>query len=233
MAMIQFVQNYDDLSTDRGFQFKFHCDKCGNGFMSHFQPSTLGTAGSLLRAAGDLFGGWASSAGNSAYEMQRAVGGKAHDEALMKAVAEGKEHFHQCSRCGRWVCPEVCWNANAGQCEDCAPDFQEEMASSHAHAKAEAARQQLYERAQQTDYASNIDMGVDAHVRAPSPAAQQKAAAATNCSSCGAEVGKAKFCPECGAPTKPQKLTCPGCGHQPEGSPKFCPECGMKLPLIS
>src|SRR5437764_3503327 len=130
IAMIQFVQNYDDLSTDRGFQFKFHCDKCGNGFMSHFQPSTLGTAGSLLRAAGDLFGGWASSAGNSAYEMQRAVGGKAHDEALMKAVAEGKEHFHQCSRCGRWVCPEVCWNANAGQCEDCAPDFQEEMATS-------------------------------------------------------------------------------------------------------
>jgi len=29
MALIQFVQNYQDLSTDRGFQFKFHCDKCG------------------------------------------------------------------------------------------------------------------------------------------------------------------------------------------------------------
>ncbi len=233
MAMIQFVHNYDDLSTDKGFQFKFYCDKCGNGFMSRFQPSTLGTAGSLLRAAGDLFGGWASSAGNSAYEMQRAVGGKAHDEALQKAVQEGKEHFHQCSRCGRWVCPEVCWNASAGQCEDCAPDFQEELASSHAHAKAEAARQQLYERAQQTDYASKIDMSADAHVRAPSPAAQAAAATAANCSSCGAEVGKAKFCPECGTPTRPQKLTCPGCGHQPEGSPKFCPECGMKLPLIS
>jgi hypothetical protein len=231
--MIQFVHNYDDLSTDRGFQFKFYCDKCGNGFMSRFQPSTLGTAGSLLRAAGDIFGGWASSAGNSAYEMQRAVGGKAHDEALQKAVQEGKEHFHQCSRCGRWVCPEVCWNASAGQCEECAPDFQEELASSHAHAKADAARQQLYERAQQTDYASKIDMGAEAQVRAPSRADQQRAAAAANCSSCGAEVGKAKFCPECGTPTRPQKLTCPGCGHQPEGSPKFCPECGVKLPLIS
>ena len=51
MPMIQFVNNYDDLSTDRGFQFKFHCDKCGNGFMSRFQMSTIGTAGSLLRAA--------------------------------------------------------------------------------------------------------------------------------------------------------------------------------------
>ena len=122
MAMIQFVKNYEDLSTDKGFQFKFYCDKCGNGFMSRFQPSVTGTAGSLLRAAGGLFGGWASSAGDSAYEVQRAVGGKAHDAALQKAVEEGKEHFHQCSRCGRWVCPEVCWNASAGQCEECAPD---------------------------------------------------------------------------------------------------------------
>ena len=233
MALIQFVRNYEDLSTDRGYQFKFYCDKCGNGFMTRFQASAAGTAGSLLRAAGDLFGGWMGSAGNSAYEVQRMVGGKAHDNALQTAVEEGKEHFHQCSRCGRWVCPEVCWNANAGQCEECAPDYQEELASSHAHAKAEAARSQLYEKALQTDYASKIDMSADAHVKAPAPPAQAASSAAPACTSCGADVGKAKFCPECGTPTKPAKLTCVGCGHQPEGSPKFCPECGAKMPLIS
>jgi hypothetical protein len=32
-SLIQFVANYDDLSTDKGFQFKFHCDKCRNGYM--------------------------------------------------------------------------------------------------------------------------------------------------------------------------------------------------------
>src|ERR687884_352455 len=192
MALIQFVKNYEDLSTDRGFQFKFYCDKCGNGYLSRFQPSTLGTAGSLLRAAGNIFGGWASSAGDSAYEMQRAVGGKAHDSALQKAVEEGKQHFHQCSRCGRWVCPEVCWNAAAGQCEGCAPDFKEEMASAHAQAKADAARQQLYDKAQQTDYVSGVDMSADSALRAPTHAEQQKASAAPTCASCGAEVGKAK-----------------------------------------
>ena len=233
MAMIQFVSNYDDLSTDKGYQFKFHCDKCGNGFMSRYQPSVTGTAGSLLRAAGSLFGGWASSAGDSAYEVQRAVGGKAHDEALLKAVAEGKEHFHQCSRCGRWVCPEVCWNASAGQCEECAPDYQEEVASAHAQAKAEATRQQLYEKAQQTDYVSNLDMSAGSVAKAPAaPARQSPAAASANCSSCGAGVGKAKFCPECGTPTKPAPLTCSGCGHQPESPTRFCPECGAKMPLI-
>jgi Double zinc ribbon len=233
MAMIQFVSNYEDLSTDRGYQFKFHCDKCGNGFMSRFQPSVTGTAGSLLRAAGSLFGGWASSAGDSAYEVQRAVGGKAHDEALLKAVAEGKEHFHQCSRCGRWVCPEVCWNASAGQCEECAPDYQEELSSAHAQAKAQATRQQLYEKAQQTDYVSQIDMSAGSVAKAPAPAAPQTSSAApANCSSCGAAVGKAKFCPECGTPTKPAPLVCAGCGHQPENPTKFCPECGAKMPLI-
>jgi len=66
MSMIRFTANHEDLSTDRGYQFKFLCDKCGNGYMSRFQPSLTGTAGGLLRAAGDIFGGILSSAGNSA-----------------------------------------------------------------------------------------------------------------------------------------------------------------------
>jgi membrane protease subunit (stomatin/prohibitin family) len=232
MALVQFVSNYEDLSTDRGYQFKFHCDKCGNGYMSRFQASAIGTAGSLLRAAGDLFGGWVGTAGNSAYDIQRSVGGKAHDDALAKAVEEGKQHFHQCSRCGKWVCPEVCWNANAGQCEECAPDYQEELASSHAQAKADATREQLHERARQTDYTSKIDMGADAHVKAPARASASRTTQTLACHSCGVDVGKAKFCPECGTPATRPRPACQGCGHQPEAVTKFCPECGAKMPLI-
>ncbi|WP_162550221.1 hypothetical protein [Hymenobacter nivis] len=50
-TMLQFVANYDDLSTDKGYQFKFHCDKCRNGYMSRFQPNAIGIAGGLLQAA--------------------------------------------------------------------------------------------------------------------------------------------------------------------------------------
>lgn len=232
MALIQFVRNYDDLSTDRGYQFKFYCDKCGNGHMSRFQASTLGTAGSLLRAAGDFLGGWAGSAGNSAYEIQRAVGGPAHDSALEKATSEGKQYFHLCSRCGRWVCPEVCWNVNAGQCEGCAPDYHEELASAHAQAKAGAAREQLYEKARGVDYVAEIDMSVEAHIKAPG-SRPEALTTPLPCLSCGADVRKAKFCPECGTPIAPPPLTCVGCGHQPEGSPKFCPECGAKMSVVS
>lgn len=217
MAMIRFTANYDDLSTDKGYQFKFYCDKCQNGFMSRFQMSVAGTAGSLLRAAGDIFGGVLGSAGNSAYEIQRAIGGKAHDSALETAVEEGKEHFKQCTRCGSWVCPEVCWNHGASLCESCAPDYQEEFASSHAQAKAEAARSQLHEKAQATDYASAADMSAATSASAQAPA----------CRSCGTKAS-GKFCPDCGSAMS-AKSRCTGCGHEPEGSPRFCPECGNKM----
>ena len=73
MSLIQFTENYEDLSTDQGFQFKFFCDRCRNGYMSSFQTSALGAAGSLLRAAGSMFGGVFGSAANSTYDIQRAV----------------------------------------------------------------------------------------------------------------------------------------------------------------
>lgn len=228
MSMIKFVKNHQDLSTDKGYQFKFFCDKCGNGYMSQYQTSTIGMAGSLLNAASNLLG-WGHSAGNSAYEIQRAVGGKAHDSALQTAVEEGKQHFHQCSRCGNWVCPDVCWNESANQCEACAPNFQEETASAQAQVKAEAMRQQLYEKAQNTDYASNIDMSADSQISSPHSVKPAEQFAAVNCTSCGHSVGSAKFCPECGTPSPKMKKTCQGCGHTPENPTKFCPECGGKM----
>ena len=125
--MIAFVANYQDLSTDKGYQFKFLCDKCGNGFLSSYEANTLGTAAGLLEAAGSLFGGVLGRAGQTAFEVQRAVGGPAHDAAIKKAVEEGKQHFQQCKRCAKWVCPEVCWNTEIGLCHDCAPDAQVEI----------------------------------------------------------------------------------------------------------
>jgi len=75
MSLINFVGDYGDLSTDRGFQFKFSCHKCHNGYMSRFIPSITGTAGGVLKAAGGVFGGILGGVGDAAYEVQRAVAG--------------------------------------------------------------------------------------------------------------------------------------------------------------
>src|SRR5512136_2102074 len=86
MALIQFTRNHSDHSTDKGYQFEFFCDRCGNGFMSEFKASMTGMAASALHAAGDIFGGVFGRAGAGSYEIQRAVAGPAHDRAFREAI---------------------------------------------------------------------------------------------------------------------------------------------------
>lgn len=209
MPHIEFTGNYEDLSTDRGYQFKFYCEKCGNGYMSSFKASKLGMAASAAQVAGNLLGGIFGRVSDSAYEIQRAVGGPAHDAALREAVQEIRPQFKQCTRCGDWVCGPICFNQKAQLCEGCAPDLDEEIAA----AQSEAAKMQAFEKAQSVDWLKGRDIG------------KQTAAA---CRSCGAKTGNAKFCPECGTPTQ-QKRSCDSCGVEVQGSPKFCPDCGNKF----
>jgi hypothetical protein len=217
MASIPVTANHEDLSTDRGYQFKFLCDKCHNGHMSTYVPSVTGTVGGIMRAAGNLFGGVFGRIGSASYEVQRATGGKAHDDAFAAAVSECKQYFKQCTRCGKWVCPDVCWNGKAGMCEECAPNLDEEIASARAQAMADAAKAQLHQKAQSTDYVRDVD--VSKAGQGPSPLC---------CPACGARSAGGKFCGECGAPMA-TKVVCKGCGVELEGKPKFCPECGGKV----
>jgi hypothetical protein len=208
MASIWFTGNYEDLSTDRGYQFKFRCEKCSNGYLSTFKMSTLGVASSALRAAGNLFGGMLGGAANSAYEIQRAVGGPAHDSALKEAAEEISKQFKQCTRCGKWVCEPICWNGKMQLCEGCAPDLDEEMGA----AQAEAAKQQIHEKARSVDWTAQRDVA---------------AVTGVLCQACGAKTQGGKFCGECGKPLS-AKRRCGKCGAEAEGNPKFCPDCGQK-----
>ncbi|HET9726870.1 MAG TPA: hypothetical protein VFP28_08130, partial [Gemmatimonadales bacterium] len=134
MAKIPFTDNYVDLSSNRGFQFKFHCQKCGNGYLSTFQTNALSTVSTAAQVMSSLFGGLLGRAAQSAQTIEQAVAGPQHDAALRKAVEEIAPTFKQCSRCGNWVCEPVCWNKQAQLCEDCAPDLDEEISSAQAQA---------------------------------------------------------------------------------------------------
>ena len=206
MANIPFTNNYQDLSSQRGFQFKFFCEKCGNGYLSTFQASKLGTAAAAANAAASLLGGFFGRAAHTAESLQAMVAGPAHDAALDAAVREISPLFKQCTRCGNWVCEPVCWNAKAGLCETCAPDLDEEIAA----AQATAARDQAQEKARSVDYLGQRDLAQVVSVACPA---------------CGAKTQGGKFCPECGASIAP-KRKCASCGAEADGTPKFCPECG-------
>jgi hypothetical protein len=206
MASIPFTNNYTDLSSQRGFQFKFFCQKCGNGYMSTFQASKLGTAAAAANAAASLLGGIFGRAAQGAQSLQQMMAGPQHDAALDAAVKEISPLFKQCTRCGQWVCEPVCWNKKAGLCESCAPDLDEEIAA----AQASAARDQVVEKVKDVDFIGQRNLAQVAGVLCPK---------------CGAKTQGGKFCPECGTPISP-KRKCANCGAEADGSPKFCPECG-------
>jgi hypothetical protein len=155
--------------------------------------------------------------------------GPEHDAALRDAVEEGKQYFKQCTRCGKWVCPEACWNGKANLCEGRAPDFAEEMAANQAQVMADAARQQMVEQAQKTDYVSGVDMTAGGQLAARNVG--ERAPSTPVCVKCNADVGSGKFCPQCGTPAAAAaaKQFCPQCGTAAERSARFCPECGGKL----
>jgi len=206
MPNIPFTDNYTDLSSQRGFQFKFSCEKCGNGYMSTFRANKLGMAAAAADVAGSLLGGIFGRAAQTAQSLQSMAAGPQHDSALEAAVKEISPLFKQCTRCGKWVCEPVCWNKKAGLCENCAPDLDEEIAA----AQAAAAKEQIVEKVRQVNYLAQRDLAQVA------PAL---------CPKCGAKTQGGKFCPDCGAAISAKKK-CAHCGAEADGTPKFCPECG-------
>jgi membrane protease subunit (stomatin/prohibitin family) len=209
MSLIQFTRNHNDHSTDKGYQFEFVCDRCGNGFMSEFKASAAGMASSALRAASDLFGGVLGRASAGSYEIERAIQGPAHDRAFREAIEATKPSFRLCPKCAKWVCLASCWNNARGLCYECAPDVETELAA----AQAQSTVDQIREKVAAQDLTKEIDL---------------TSQAVALCPACGARTEGAKFCPECGKPLRPRN-ECPKCGTKLEAKAKFCPECGSKM----
>lgn len=211
MSAINFTRNYTDHSNAQGYQFEFHCDKCGNGFRSSYEASKMGMASSFLGAAGSLFGGVLGQAANAGNQLKDALRGKAWDSAFENAIGEIKPKFKQCTRCGNWVCPQVCWNEKASLCKACAPVLAEEAAAAQADALRFQVASQMHSKAASADLVGDIDI---------------KSQKSGVCPHCQAPAASGKFCPNCGKPLTPQSSVCAKCQAQiPEGA-KFCPECG-------
>jgi hypothetical protein len=214
LASQAFTKNHRDHSNDNGFQFEFFCDKCGNGFRSSFKTNALGMAASLLRAAGAIFGGSIRGAGRGAEHVKDAFRGPAWDAAFHEAIEESRPKFRQCTLCGTWVCPAICWNAERGLCETCAPNLGEHAPAMQASAALEQAREKI----------RNADQlrGADVHA-AP--------AAVVSCDQCSAALAPgARFCAQCGAPTSaPTPKYCTSCGASLAASSRFCPGCGSAV----
>lgn len=217
-----FTRNYEDNSTEAGFQFTFYCDQCQDGYKSSFVESQTYKKGRGLRGLaqgigtlGNLFGG---RLGNLGYSLER--GGdilserfegmspewqKEHESAFEHAKNEAQRHFHRCHGCHQWVC-DSCYNEDEMLCTDCAPRQEVTVAK----ARAEAMRR-------------NID-------EAAETAAIWKGKLESKtiiCSSCGKPAGTGKFCNNCGASLA--MAVCPKCGEKNAQGVRFCNQCGALM----
>lgn len=217
-----FTRNYEDNSTEAGFQFTFYCDNCQDGYKSSFIESETYKKKKGLRGLsagagiiGSLIGGRLSSIGYAAerggdilserFQGMSPEWQKEHEKAFERAQNESQQHFHRCHACHKYVC-DACHNEDEGLCVDCAPRQEVYIAKARAHAMQR-----------------NIDEAGDTATVWKGKLESKT----TTCPSCGKPAGTGKFCNNCGASL--DLNTCPNCGAKNALSVRFCNNCGSPM----
>jgi hypothetical protein len=249
-----FTRNYQDNSTEAGFEFVFYCDVCNDGYRSSFIESETYKKRGLLRGLGQgasivggLLGGRAHTLANSAdrassvlsqtFEGKSPEWMKEHEQAFTRAQNEAKQHFHRCPSCNKYVCDQ-CYNEDEGLCVSCAP--RQEIAV--AKARADAMKRNIDEAGQ----TATVWQGKIESKTTICPVCGKPAGAGKFCNSCGASMDL-RECPKCGAKNAltvrfcnncgqnlaeaaaPPSGKCPSCGQDNPPGTKFCGGCGTKL----
>ena len=220
MPLQGFTDNFEDNSTEAGFQFTFFCDSCREGYKTSFIPSKTHGKGQIINGIGRAFSLGASFFGRGdigstvergsdmlgdKYEGMSPEWRQEHDEAFAVAQNEAKGHFHRCPKCKMWVCDND-WNEQDGLCVDDAPRENVEVAAARGAKLVE----DIQARASQTQvFTGEIERKQ------------------TVCPECGKPAGQGKFCNNCGATLSMSK--CTKCGAENPSESRFCGECGNKM----
>lgn len=220
MSLQSFCRNYEDNSTEAGFQFTFYCDLCQDGFKTHFIESKTYKKGGFLRSLSQGLSLGASLLGQAGIGSNIERGAdilserfqgmspewhKEHEAAFEIAQNEAKGHYHRCHKCRQWVC-ETDFNEEEGLCVDCAPRMNVEIAA----AKAEKMVEDIKEKAKNTQvFKGDIE------------------SKQITCPECGKPTNQGKFCGNCGAGLG--LAVCPNCKAKSQAGTRFCGECGTRL----
>lgn len=220
MPMQAFTRNYEDNSTESGFQFTFYCDLCSDGYKTEFIESKTSKKSGFLRGLGKAvglgadvvsrggFGGYferGTDILSERFEGMSPEWHKEHEAAFEIAQNEAKNHFMRCPKCRKYVC-ENDWNEQENLCVECAPRESVEVTA----ARAEKMVTDIRRKADETQVFTG--------------AVERRQ---TICPQCGKPSGGGKFCNNCGASLSLER--CPKCGAKNVAGTRFCGECGTRL----
>ncbi|MDR0983707.1 MAG: zinc ribbon domain-containing protein [Ruminococcus sp.] len=217
-----FTRNYQDNSTEAGFQFTFYCDVCNDGHKSSFIESSSYKKGKGIKAIsqgasvlGSLLGGRASNIGWSGqragdilaerFEGRSPEWQREHEQAFERAQNEVRAHYHRCPNCNKYACDQ-CHNEDTGLCTSCSPRQEVYVAQAHSQA---------------------MKRNIDEKSESATVWSGELTQKTTMCSSCGKPAGTGKFCNNCGASL--DLKSCPSCGTKNSQTVKFCNNCGANL----
>lgn len=246
-----FTRNYEDNSTEAGYQFTFYCDLCHDGYKSSFIESETYKKGkglrNLSRGAGALGSLLEGRLGHIGYSLER--GGdvlaerfhgmnpewhKEHEKAFEMANNQVRQLFNRCHGCRKWVC-DSCYNEDEGLCTECAPRQDVWIAK----ARAEAMQRNIEEAAENaTVWKGKLERKTIVCSNCGKPAGSGKfcnncgsSLALLICPQCKAENAQGvRFCNNCGSSmTEASKKNCPACGESVSPGAKFCGNCGNKI----
>lgn len=155
--------------------------------------------------------------------------------------AEGRSHFNQCHKCGRWV-SDVMYNADTLECVECSPwelfpNFCPNCGSEHSGAElfcSSCGIRLLGYREHGGQYQKIRRIGMEKYGFGPDAMKKRKV-----CRICGATMHcEEGFCRDCGAilPNetlfdlyKTKHFYCPSCSAVLTDTANFCPQCGKRL----
>jgi hypothetical protein len=245
-----FTRNYEDNSTEAGFQFTFYCDLCHDGFKSSFVESASHKKSGLFRgiSRGVSIGASLLGQHNLGYNVERGSDilrerfdgmspewQQEHEKAFERSQNEAQEHYHRCNSCRLWVC-DADFNEEEELCVSCAPRMNVAVAA----AKSRKMVIDIDEKANQTQiFKGEIESKTLICPQCGKPAGQGKfcnncgaSMQMERCVTCGAPLAAAmRFCGECGSPRQAAKPAgqCPACQFENPPGTKFCGNCGTKI----
>ncbi len=191
----EYMDNFEDMSDENGFQFQFFCESCNYKYRTPYERWVKGAVADRFASR---FSGVVGGVLESRVEKMRR---DMTDQKLLDAQEQLKGHFHRCGVCSSWVC-EKCWVPQEKTCKNCSITIQADQQAQVVGQSAAAAAKAFRDPDNVIPVAGVI-----------CPQCGKPAGVGKFCQECGTPVGPSN-CPSCGKTVASGAKFCGECGHK-------------------